>query len=94
MAMEAMQAEDAMHGQDQAGMEDMGGPAPLTVLQVGWWTLCQAVVPQQWPEHAQRTPATSTTQCTGGHHHLFVALRPSICSCCRLTESQLQTSRS
>lgn len=31
MAMEAMQAEDAMHGQDQA--EDMGGPAPLTVLQ-------------------------------------------------------------
>lgn len=31
--MEAMQAEDAMHGQDQAGMEDMGGPAPLTVLQ-------------------------------------------------------------
>jgi hypothetical protein len=34
MAMEAMQqAEDAMHGQDQMAMEEMGGPAPLTVLQ-------------------------------------------------------------
>jgi len=60
MAMEAMQAEDAMHGQDQA--EDMGGPAPLTVLQVGWWTLRQAVAPQQWDEHAQRTYAISITQ--------------------------------
>jgi hypothetical protein len=34
MAMEAMHAEDAMHGQDQMGAEEMGGPAPLSVLQV------------------------------------------------------------
>jgi hypothetical protein len=34
--MEAMQAEDAMHGQDQMGVEEMGGvnAAPLTLLQV------------------------------------------------------------
>lgn len=43
--MEAMHAEDAVHGQDQMGAEEMGGPAPLSVLQVT----------ASWPKHLSRT---------------------------------------
>lgn len=70
MAMEAMQhgAEDAMQGGDQ--MEDMGGPAPLTVLQASRRGVAVVVLPLD-----THSPANNTRKpCVRLVHAIAVAL--------------------
>ena len=80
MAMEAMHAEDAMRGQDQMGMEEMGGPAPLTVLAVSGQHPCSCTcINIASPCSGTCSPLLSPSACT---HHAPLKRNFPCCRCC------------